>query len=55
MFRRYLKTSSADVKELDSKQFFKDFCWVNRVIQDILEDYIKELKHNTRMTPAIPH
>lgn len=55
MFRRYLKTSSADVKELDSKQFFKDFCWGNRVIQDILEDYIKELKHNTRMPPAIPH
>lgn len=55
MFRRYLEISSADVEELDSRQLYKDFCWVNRVILDILKDYIKELKHNTRMPPAIHH
>lgn len=55
MFQRYKAMSSSEIDEVDSKQLFKDFCWVNRVIREILEAYARELKHNTRMPPAIPH
>ena len=56
MYRRYQEISKEeDDLVVDSKQIFKDFCWVNRVIREILEDYVKELKHNTRMPPAISH